>query len=47
MPNLGHFTPWERPSTHCTEGWVGPGVGLDRCGNSFPIQDMIPEPSSL
>ena len=24
----------ERPSTHCTGGWVGPRAGLDRCGKS-------------
>jgi hypothetical protein len=24
--------PRERPGTHCTGGWVGPGTGLDRCG---------------
>jgi hypothetical protein len=24
--------PWERPGTHCTGGWVGPGASLDRCG---------------
>ena len=24
----------ERPGTHCTGGWVGPRVGLDRCGKS-------------
>ena len=24
--------PRERPGTHCTEGWVGPRVGLDGCG---------------
>jgi hypothetical protein len=26
----------ERPGTHCTGGWVGPGAGLDRCGKSRP-----------
>ena len=26
----------ERPGTHCTGGWVGPRVGLDRCGKSRP-----------
>jgi hypothetical protein len=26
--------PRERPGTHCTGGWVGPGAGLDRCGKS-------------
>ena len=38
--------PRERPSTHCTGGWVGPRAGLDRCGNSRPHQDSIPGPSS-
>jgi hypothetical protein len=28
--------PRERPGTHCTGGWVGPGAGLDRCGKSLP-----------
>ena len=28
--------PRERPGTHCKGGWVGPRVGLDRCGNSSP-----------
>ena len=26
--------PWERPGTHCTEGWMGPRAGLDGCGKS-------------
>jgi hypothetical protein len=26
--------PRERPRTHCTWGWVGTRVGLDRCGKS-------------
>jgi hypothetical protein len=26
--------PLERPGTHCTGGWVGPSVGLDRYGKS-------------
>jgi hypothetical protein len=30
----GRFYPRERPGTHCTGGWVGPGAGLDRCGKS-------------
>jgi hypothetical protein len=30
----GRFYPGERPGTHCTGGWVGPGAGLDRCGKS-------------
>jgi len=28
------FTPPEGPGTHCTDGWVGPRAGLDRCGKS-------------
>jgi len=31
-----HFTPGERPATHCTGGWVGPRAGLDMCGKSRP-----------
>ena len=26
--------PRERPSNHCTESWVSPRAGLDRCGKS-------------
>jgi len=37
----------ERPGTHCTGGWVGPGAGLDRCGKYRPHRDSIPGPSSL
>ena len=29
-------------STHCTEGWVCPRAGLDRCRNSRPHKDSIP-----
>jgi hypothetical protein len=32
----GRFTPLERPSTHCTQGWVGPRAGLDVCKKSRP-----------
>jgi hypothetical protein len=32
----GRLYPRERPVTHCTGGWVGPGAGLDRCGKSRP-----------
>jgi hypothetical protein len=39
------FLPRERPSTHCTGGWVGPRAGLDRCGKSRPHRDSIPGPS--
>jgi hypothetical protein len=28
--------PWERPSTYCIGGWVGPRAGLDRCRKSRP-----------
>jgi len=38
--------PREKPGTHCTEGWVGPRVGLDRCGKSRPHRVSIPRPSS-
>jgi hypothetical protein len=44
MPRL--LYPWERPSTHCTGGWVGPRAGLNVCEKSFPHQDSIPGPSS-
>jgi len=39
--------PRERPSTHCTGGWVGPKDGLERCGKSRLNRDSIPGPSSL
>jgi len=26
--------PRERAGTHCTEGWVGPRVGVEGCGKS-------------
>jgi len=32
----GRTLPLERPGTHCTRGWVGLRVGLDRCGKSRP-----------
>jgi hypothetical protein len=38
--------PRERPSTHCTGGWVGPRAGLDVCEKSHPHWDSIPEPSA-
>ena len=38
--------PRERPSTHCTVGWVGLRAGLDRCGKSRPHRDSIPGPSN-
>jgi len=34
--------PLERPGTHCTEGWVGPRAGLDRCGKSRPPPEFDP-----
>jgi hypothetical protein len=42
----GCLYPRERPSTHYTEGWVGPRAGLDRCRKSRPHWDLIPGPSS-
>jgi hypothetical protein len=36
----------ERPNTHCTGGWVGPRIGMDRCGKSCPNRDSIPGQSS-
>ena len=43
--------PWERPSTHCTGGWVGLGAGLDRCENldhtGFPSPDLPDRNESL
>jgi len=36
--------PLERPGTHCTEGWVGPRAGLDRCGKSRPPPTGIRSP---
>jgi hypothetical protein len=35
--------PRERPGTHCTEGWVGPGGGLDRYGKSRPTGFRSPD----
>ena len=35
--------PRERPGTHCTGGWVGPGAGLERCGKSRPTGIRSPE----
>jgi hypothetical protein len=39
--------PRDRPSTHCTRGWVGIRVGLDGCGEYRPNRDLISRPSSL
>ena len=33
--------PQERPTTHCTGGWVGPRARLDRWGKSRPHWDSI------
>jgi hypothetical protein len=35
--------PQERPSTHCTAGWVGPEAGLDKCGKSRPTGIRSPD----
>ena len=35
--------PRERPGTHCTGGWVGPGAGLDRRGKSPPTGIRSPD----
>jgi len=32
----------ERPSTHCTGGWVGSRAGLDRCGKISPPRGFDP-----
>jgi hypothetical protein len=34
--------PGKRPGTHCTEGWVGLGAGLDGCGKSRPAPVFDP-----
>jgi hypothetical protein len=36
----------KRPGTHCTEDWVGPRAGQDKCGKSRLHRDSIPVPSS-
>jgi len=38
--------PRGRHGTHCTGGWVGPRVGLDRCGKSRTRRSSIPGRSS-
>ena len=40
-----HFSPRERPGTHCTGGWVGPRAGLDGGKISSP-PGFDPGPSS-
>ena len=37
----------ERAGTHCTGGWVGPRVGLDRCGKSLPPGPSSPQPVAI
>jgi len=39
---LSALYPRERPSTHCTGGWVGPRAGLDGCGKSRPPPGFNP-----
>jgi hypothetical protein len=39
----GRLYPRERPGTHCTGGWVGPGASLDRCGKSCPTRIRSPD----
>jgi hypothetical protein len=34
--------PGNRIGTLCSEGWVGPRVGMDECGKSRPSRDSIP-----
>jgi len=41
MPQL--LYPWERSSTHCIGGWVGPRAGLFGCGKSCSHQDLMIE----
>ena len=36
----------ERFGTHCTGGWVGPRVGLDKCEKSQPHWGLIPDRSA-
>jgi len=36
--------PWERPSTRCIWGWVGPGAGLHANGKTHPHRNSIPGP---
>ena len=39
--------PPERPSTHCTGGWVGRRAGLDGCGKSRPTGIRSPDRPDL
>jgi hypothetical protein len=36
------FYPRERPSTHCTGGWMGPRAGLDVWEKSRPLPVFDP-----
>jgi len=40
--NARPLYPRERPGTHCTGGWVGPGAGLDSCGKISPPPGFDP-----
>jgi len=39
---LATFFPGNRPSTHCTTGWVGPRTGLDGGNKSWPPPGFDP-----
>ena len=39
----GRFYPREGPGTHFTGTWVGPRVGLKRCGKSPPTEIRSPD----
>jgi len=39
---LATFSPGDRPSTHCTIGWMGPRTGLDGCTKSYPQPGFDP-----
>ena len=43
---LAALSPWKRPGTHCTVGWVGPTAGLDGSGKPRPHRDPFPGPFS-
>jgi len=38
--------PGKRPSTHCTERWVGPRIGVDGYGKSRLHRNSIPGSSN-
>jgi len=38
--------PWKRPGTHCTEGWMGLGVGREDMEKAHLQRYSIPGPSS-